>query len=82
MTSLTANKAIDAYGGKQLWQNTNYIEAEVSTGDRGKYRHPTIRHTLLHRYICKNLAHNLSFEMDRAKPHLYKIYFIEHIDLF
>lgn len=30
MLSLTARKAIDAYGGSKLWQNTKYIEAEIS----------------------------------------------------
>jgi hypothetical protein len=30
MLSLTAKKAIDAYGGIDLWQNSKYIEAEVS----------------------------------------------------
>jgi hypothetical protein len=30
MLSLTAQKAIAAYGGKELWQNHKYIEAEVS----------------------------------------------------
>lgn len=30
MLSLTARKAVDAYGGKELWQSNKFIEAEVS----------------------------------------------------
>jgi len=30
MLSLTANKAIEAYGGTELWQSHKFIEAEVS----------------------------------------------------
>lgn len=30
MLSLTAQKAVEAYGGIELWQNAKYIEAEVS----------------------------------------------------
>ena len=30
MLSTTAQKALDAYGGSQLWQNSKYLEAEIS----------------------------------------------------
>ena len=30
MLSLTSKKAIEAYGGIELWQNSKYIEAEIS----------------------------------------------------
>ncbi len=30
MKNMTANKAIEAYGGEKLWQNSKYVEAEVS----------------------------------------------------
>jgi hypothetical protein len=30
MLSLTSKKAIEAYGGIGLWQNSKYIEAEIS----------------------------------------------------
>lgn len=30
MLSKTAQKALDAYGGIELWQKAKYIEAEIS----------------------------------------------------
>lgn len=46
MLSLTAQKALEAYGGADLWKNNKYIEAEVSSvGLAFKLKHrPTFEH--------------------------------------
>jgi hypothetical protein len=55
MLSLTAQKAIAAYGGKELWQNHKYIEAEVSAHGLAftLKRRPVFEHAIIKMDIAK-----------------------------
>jgi hypothetical protein len=59
MLSLTALKAIEAYGGKKLWENLKYIEAEASvTG---------LAFTLKRRPIFENVKITMEIERPFSK---------------